>query len=143
MENGSVSSADVHPDRLQDGLYFRKDQRPSRCYRLLLLNVSPGTTPSDARQAIATVWTMLQDLRRGVVRELQVPGWSELAIPVPHGDLTCLLGFGARLFDQDQHDPRLVSLDNSAGLQELRRLDGGADGPFPNRESPVRPPFCQ
>jgi Dyp-type peroxidase family len=138
MTNGSVSTADVYPDRLQDGIYFRsgqqpgQGQRPSPCYRLLLLNVSPGTTPSEARQAIATVWTMLQNLRRGIVRELRVPGWSELEFPVPHGYLTCLLGFGARFFDRRKHNPPLVLPENSAGLHELRPLDSSDAGPFPN-----------
>jgi Dyp-type peroxidase family len=132
MINGSASSADVYPDRLQDGLYFRKDQRPSPCYRLLLLNVRPRTTPSEARNAIATVWMTLRNLRRGIVEDLRVPGWSELEFPVPHGCLTYLLGFGARLFDQGQHDLPLVSQDNSGGLQELRPLDSGETGPFPN-----------
>jgi deferrochelatase/peroxidase EfeB len=74
---------------------------------------------------------MLQNLQRGIVRDLQVPGWAELKFPVPYGDLTCLLGFGARLFDSSQHAPALVVRDKDGGPEALRPLDPSDAGPFP------------
>ena len=78
------------------------------------------------------MWTMLQNLRRGIMLDLQVPGWAELKFPVPHGDLTCLLGFGSRLFDPGQHDPLLASQDKGGCPAELRPLDPSDAGPFPS-----------
>jgi Dyp-type peroxidase family len=109
--NGPAPPADPPSDRLQDGIYFRSGERPGQCYRLLLLNIRSGATPDDARGAISAVWKTLQDLRRGVVRDLQPARPSDPEVSVPDGELTCLLGFGARLFNPDRHVPRLVNPD--------------------------------
>lgn len=134
--NGPVSSVDVPADKLQEGIYFRHGQRPGQSYRLLLLNLHSGTTASDARQAIAAVWTVLQEFRGGMIRDLYPPGFSEPLLPssaAPYAGLTCLLGFGARLFSQH---PTLVSQNapRDARIQpELEALSTDGDGaPFPN-----------
>lgn len=118
-------------DRLQDGIYFRRGQTPGRSYRLLLLNVNEGTTSEQARDAIEAVWKMLQELRCGIVQELPS------APPVPNGALTCLLGFGARLFE---HAPTLTP--HGPRPEALERLprDGNAV-PFP--KLPWAPPEAQ
>ena len=127
--SGSAAPAPV--DRLQDGIYFRSGQRPGRCFRLLLLNVRSGATPDEARGAIGALWGVLQDLRRGIVRDLLPTRPSDPEIHTPEGELTCLLGFGARLFDQDLHVPRLV--DPGARPWELVALRRhGAGAPFPS-----------
>jgi Dyp-type peroxidase family len=120
-------------DRIQDGVYFRSGQRPGACYRLLLLNVASLTTVAATRQALSELWAMLQRLRDGVVADLQGtrpsdPGADVTA--VPGGDLTVLLGYGARLFDPDLHVPRLTAVDDKpAELVRLRR--NGVGVPFP------------
>jgi Dyp-type peroxidase family len=109
--NRPETSADLAADWMQDGIYFRPGERPGPCYCLLLVNIHPDTTPPHASEAIATVWTMLQNLRRGVVQDIQPmrssdPEADELS--VPDGKLSCLLGFGARLFDSQFHNPPWV-----------------------------------
>lgn len=42
--------------RLQDGIYFGRERRPGRCYRLLLLNVKRDATRPQARECVASVW---------------------------------------------------------------------------------------
>jgi Dyp-type peroxidase family len=127
----SGSAATAPADRLQDGIYFRSGQRPGQCFRLLLLNVRSGATPEEASGAIGALWNMLQDLHRGVVRDLLPTRSSDPEVRAPDGELTCLLGFGARLFDQDLHVPRLVEPGARPWeLVALRRHGSGA--PFPS-----------
>src|SRR5215813_4867960 len=85
--------------RLQEGIYFRKEDRTGSCYRLLVLNINPDTSRAKAKAAIAIVWAMLEELKQGVVTELRAADGS-VSVGVPHGNLKCLLGFGARLFDR-------------------------------------------
>lgn len=98
-------------DNLQEGIYFRHRERPGNCWRLLMLNVADNTTPEDARDAIAKVWGMLTRLREGVVGDLNpaAPRPDDPSpVTVPAGDLTCLIGYGARLFDRNAHPLPLV-----------------------------------
>jgi deferrochelatase/peroxidase EfeB len=114
-------------DHLQDGIYFRNGQRPSPCYRLLLLTIDQGTTPEKARDAMAAVWTMLQDLCHGVVQDIQLAPPNR-PIRVPPGALTCLLGFGAQLF---AHNPPLTPHGERPGELTLLLTDGER-APFPS-----------
>jgi deferrochelatase/peroxidase EfeB len=77
--------------RLQHGIYFRPGERPPPAYGLLLLNLVPGTTPAEARNAIARVIE-------------------------PQPEVDVLLGFGRRLFD---HDPPLTHHERPAFLARL------------------------
>jgi Dyp-type peroxidase family len=99
------------PDRLQEGIYFRKGQKPGTCYRLLLLNIRSGAKPAEAKAALTELWAMLGELRRGIVRDLRPQQPGDPDVIVPDGALTCLLGFGARLFNPSAHVPRLVATD--------------------------------
>lgn len=136
--NGVDPAAALPAERLQTGIYYRKGQRPAPCYGLLLLNVQRRATAQEAREAIATVWTMLRNLRRGIVQDLQ-PSPAEVAsvgplTRVPGGRLTCLLGFGARLFGLTQDEP-LVSADvlRDGWLEDLQPLQrNGARTSFPS-----------
>lgn len=121
-------AAAVPDDHLQDGIYFRHREQPDPCYALLLLNVRRGTTLQQAGEALATVWTMLRDLRGGIVRDLHQRRASDPAnvddlTKVPGGCLTCLLGFGTRLFGLNEA-PAFVSPDRLQGgwLEELQPL---------------------
>lgn len=105
--------------RLQDGIYFRKLPRIGPCYRLLLLNIKSSATPREAKDAIAAVWNKVQGLGQGLVADQRSPGPAGRD-QVQGPELTCLLGFGARLF---QHYP---ALSRPEGLTPL------ADQPFPS-----------
>jgi deferrochelatase/peroxidase EfeB len=118
--------------RLQDGIYHRKGEAPPSSYRLLLLNVKPDTGIGEARTAIARIWAMLQELRdRNLATDVRPdPPPARRPNPSRRKDpdeckpctapkLTCLLGFGASLFDR--YHPRMPRPD------QLLRLD---QGPF-------------
>src|SRR5262245_12846715 len=111
--------------RLQDGIYYRKDESPGRSYRLVLLNVTAPTS-ARARAAIGEVWTLLQELRDGLVRDLRPSdgGGGDRASDRYDGNLTCLLAFGARLFD-----PGRNLTPHGAKPDRLMRLSQ-SEGPF-------------
>ena len=121
--------------RFQEGIYHRQGEAPPSSYRLLLLNLKPATGISEARTAIARIWTMLRDLRdRNLATDVppdppaarppdRAPqkdqkDSDERRKPCAAPELTCLLGFGASLFDRY---PRMPKPD------QLLRLD---QGPF-------------
>lgn len=119
--------AQLEKDRLQDGIYFRPKGRPGRAYRLLLLDVKPNTRPAEVRDAIATVWAMLQDLCEGIVADLRPIRNGDPDIHVEPSKLSCLLGFGASLFQ------RARSLTpNGERPAELVPLGHGSGQPFPS-----------
>ncbi|MCC5661385.1 Dyp-type peroxidase [Nostoc sp. XA010] len=99
---------------LQEGIYWQSGAKPGRCYRLLYVNFQEGITTSEAKSALAEVWLMLTNLRQGIVQDLQPtkvddPPASEMK--VSSENLTCLLGFGSRLFDETVHVPPIVNAD--------------------------------
>lgn len=98
-------------DNLQEGIYFRHGERPGNCWRLLMLNIADNATPEAARDAIEKVWAMLTRLRQGIVGDLnpaQTRPGDPSPLAVPSGDLTCLIGYGARLFNLSAHPLPLV-----------------------------------
>lgn len=128
MTDTQVSVDPAH--RLQEGIYFDRGQRLGACFLLLLLNVLPGVSVPDARAALTAVWSMLDALRSGVVRDLRATRPGDVEVRVPGGDLTCLLGIGARLFDERAHIPRLA--DRARRPWSLTPLRMGPDAPFPS-----------
>jgi deferrochelatase/peroxidase EfeB len=86
MTNHAIDSE----SRLQEGIYFQKQPRIGPCYRLALMDVKDGASWSEARTALEEVWRTL----RAVGPHLVAGGGGALSDP----ELTCLLGFGARLF---------------------------------------------
>lgn len=121
-------------DNLQQGIYFRHGERPGPHWRLLLLNIASGTAPEDAKAAVASLWAMLARLRMGLVDDLNpaAPRVDDpVPVTVPSGDLTCLLGFGARLFSRSAHPLPLVrTARRPPFLRELETV--GANRPFPS-----------
>ena len=96
-------------DRLQEGIYFRRGDRPPPAWRLLLADVEPGTAPRDARAAIGAVMSMLAALRAGRVRELRgQPKDGVQATRTTFEGLAVLVGYGRSLFDPGRHDPPLT-----------------------------------
>src|ERR1700752_286502 len=98
-------------DNLQDGIYFRHGQRPGSCWRLLTLSFTDKAKPESARDALTKIWSMLNDLRAGLIKDLNpaTPRADDPSpVTVPHGDLTCLIAYGARLFNPSFHPFPLV-----------------------------------
>ena len=133
---GGPSPAVGSRSRLQPGIYLGSGEKPGRCYRLVLLDVRTGTPPDRAAAAIALVWKTLQDLRRGVVPDLQPTRAADRA--PEHDDsekLTCLLGLGASLFAKYpaiKRPPRLLKLGpepfpSLRWVPEAERRPGEAD----------------
>ena len=114
-------------DRLQDGIYFRSNETPLPAFGLLLIDIRNGTRVAEARAALASLWTMLAELRQGTVGDLRGRD-DETAVSVDPGGLTVLLGYGARLWqNHGTHLPRLVGDDVRPRLPQLRQ---GPNRPF-------------
>jgi Dyp-type peroxidase family len=109
-------------DRLQEGIYFRPNARPGRCYRLLLLNASPHTTLGQIEKGIRTIWARLDTLKNELAADLRPDRLQAPPGNTPPGSsaLTCLLGFGAPLFEDYESLECPVRLTRLAG-----------DPPFP------------
>lgn len=121
-------------DKIQEGIYFRSLQRPGPHWRLLLLNVADGTSPEAATNAIGSLWVMLGRLRQGLVDDLNPPVAREgdpMPVAVPADSLTCLLGFGARLFNPHAHPLPLVRNIREKRPVLLREFDTRTAAPFP------------
>lgn len=125
--------------RLQDGIYFQRERRPGRCYRLLLLNVKPGATRPEMRESIASVWMRVRALGAELLEDLRPP---RLHAPAhapdpPNPELTCLVGFGASLFERYPDlgsSPDLIRIETEPGpfpalprVPEADRATGEAD----------------
>src|SRR5712691_6949043 len=86
--------------RIKDGISFREKERAGSCYRLVLLNIKPGTAMAAAGKAIEALWAMLQELRAEIVADIKSAQPAEeikdARDPDPH--LRCLVGFGSKLF---------------------------------------------
>lgn len=114
---------------LQDGIHYRGGGKPA-CYRLMQVNVAAGASSSDVRSSLSATWEMLRLLRQGEVSDLR----KELRAGDPdvildNGNLSVLIGYGARLFDEDIHSPSLVkAADQPRRLKYLRF--GNASAPF-------------
>jgi Dyp-type peroxidase family len=129
-EGGPAADARRAEDdcRLQDGIYFRRDCRPGRSYRLFLLNVTPDATRLQVRESLASVWRRVQALRAELLEDLRPP---RLRAPAgapdpPKPKLTCLLGFGAPLFERYPDlgsSPDLIRIETEPGpFQTLPRV---------------------
>jgi Dyp-type peroxidase family len=91
-------------DRLPRGIYFREGQRPAACFRLLLLDAQASASADEFGTALQAIASMLEDLRRGCVRELaglDEPRRSHVA--EQYDSLEWVLGYGRRLWDSAAH----------------------------------------
>jgi Dyp-type peroxidase family len=97
-------------DRIQEGVFFRRGERPAPCWRLLLLRAAPGAAPADVRDALALVLRMVPTLRAGKVRELRgQPAAGVRATRDTFAGLAVLVGYGRSFFDTARHDPPLTA----------------------------------
>lgn len=106
--------------QLQEGIFFRPGEMAPPHFRLLLLDVRPGTSAADAGAALREIGDTLRALqRRGEVRDLQPTRVGESAATVPAEGFSMLLGYGASFFDAARHNPPLTTADRPAYLAPL------------------------
>ena len=115
---------------LQEGIYITSRASPGRCYRLVLLDVVGSPTLQEIGTALTLLWRRLDELRRGVMHDLE---------PTPHDDatlmtdakLTALLGFGSPLFNRYEglHRPPGVEPLGEQFFTSLHRVPQGDRGP--------------
>jgi len=98
-----------HAHRLQPGIAFAAGRRPPPCWRLLLLDATPGARPRTVSRALERVMRTLNSVRHGEVRDLAgQPAEHQRATADQFAGLEVLLGFGPRLFDPEYHAPALT-----------------------------------
>jgi deferrochelatase/peroxidase EfeB len=86
--------------RIQEGVFFRRGERPPPCWRLLLLDVADGAAPAEAHAAVGALLRMLAALRAGRVRELRGQRAAGIdATRTTFDGLAALIGYGRSLFD--------------------------------------------
>lgn len=124
--------------RLQNGIYFESGDRPPKAYRLLLMNFAPAAPPSVARDHMAALWNVLQDLSAGRVRELEgQPADLADATNEQFASLKSLIAFGRRMFDDAHHVPPLTSLARPEFLAYLDRTSPFPSLPWKGKANPA------
>ncbi len=78
-------------DQIQEGVFFRPKETPPAHFAIAFLKSRPGATPPQIDQVLTKLFLVYRELKQGRVPDL--PGQSVLS-----GNLSVLLGFGARLF---------------------------------------------
>jgi Dyp-type peroxidase family len=115
--------------QLQKGLVFHSGSRPPLSYRLLLLDIVPGTAREDIVNGLEQLVSMLAGLARGQVGELAGQSDDQAkATCRQFRSLRVLLGYGRRLFDENAHAPTLTTARRPDHLSYLPRQ---AEDPFP------------
>ncbi|HEX2281827.1 MAG TPA: hypothetical protein VHG52_08695, partial [Thermomicrobiales bacterium] len=112
-------------DRLPKGIYFRSGQTAPDFFRLATFNFEPTAAPETARAAIETIWDVIADLKRGIVRDLNATKPEDPTIRIEPGDLEATLCYGRRLFDPTgRQTPLVAELKRPWHLPPLRTYDG-------------------
>ncbi|MEC4816956.1 MAG: Dyp-type peroxidase [Scytonema sp. PMC 1069.18] len=78
-------------DKLQEGIYHAPGVRTGKFFNILFLRALPGLDAHQVGEAFGKLWQMYQGLKNGELTDL--PGQ-----PLPAGDLTVLVGYGANVF---------------------------------------------
>jgi deferrochelatase/peroxidase EfeB len=76
---------------LQEGIYHAPGVTPGKFFNILFLRALPGLSARQVGEAFGKLWQIYQDLKNGKLTDL--PGH-----PLPAGDLTVLVGYGANVF---------------------------------------------
>ncbi|MEM7536895.1 MAG: peroxidase [Chloroflexota bacterium] len=76
---------------IQEGIYYQRGARPGKFFAILFLEASHDTDATAVSQTLADLWQIYTNLKAGGVADLP-------AHPVPSGDLTVLIGYGADAF---------------------------------------------
>jgi deferrochelatase/peroxidase EfeB len=115
-------------DQLQEGIYFQSGATPLPAWRLMFLNIVGSPTPDQVLGALTGLWEMLQELKDGVVSDLKSS--DSVPVRVPSDGLTCLIGYGSRLFDKQTHLLPVVHLKRPPLPMDLPVSE--AHPPFPS-----------
>jgi deferrochelatase/peroxidase EfeB len=78
-------------DQIQEGVFFRPGETPPPHFAIAFLKSKPGATALQIDQVLSQLFLVYRELKQGRVPDL--PGQSVMS-----GNLSVLLGFGARLF---------------------------------------------
>jgi deferrochelatase/peroxidase EfeB len=78
-------------DQIQEGVFFRPGETPPAYFAIAFLKSKPGATALQIDQVLTQLFLVYRELKQGRVPDL--PGQSVMS-----GNLSVLLGFGARLF---------------------------------------------
>jgi Dyp-type peroxidase family len=124
-----ASARQAPQDRVQRGVHFRPGEKPPDLWALVLIDVAAGATASQASQAIRQIWTLVDDLTRGRVPELQDP-LNGTPVEVPTGNLHVAIGYGSRIFGGSIHKPALVPIEKRPS-EVGALLRSGPNQPFP------------
>lgn len=124
---GTVNPWRQVPEQLQEGIYLRPSVPAPAAWRVLLLDIDSQTPRPDATAAVAELYSMLTELKAGVVRELLTDdSRANVAALAPANSFTVLIGYGASFWN-DAHRPQLTAAQRPPHLVMLRQ-----DGPaFP------------
>lgn len=82
---------------LQDGISYKKGQRPSNSCCITFLKVGEGSTRENVIETLTKLWSMYTDLKLGKVKDL-------VEINERHfrpGNLKILVGYGQKIFSLD------------------------------------------
>lgn len=116
-------------DNLPLGIHFRPGDKPPEHFRFATFNFTPSATPASAATALAAIWSLLMELRQGLVPDLASSREDDPFVKVDSGDLNCVLCFGPKLFDPSGRDQQLVRSDLLP--DRLPVLTSMPAGPFP------------
>jgi len=106
---------------LQEGIYLPRSTPPPPAWRAVFLDVAAGIPPTVVRAAVGGVMEMLTGLKRGEMADLASVCDREPPGVVPASTFAALLGYGARFFDAERHDPPLTPAERPAHLASLHR----------------------
>lgn len=116
-------------DRLSPGIHFRSGESPPDFFRFATFNFTPTATPTSAKAALAAIWSLLDELKLGEIRDLKATRPSDPDIKVGAGELCCVLCLGPRLFDRTGRQEPLVPADLAPDRMPI--LSSQPTGPFP------------
>lgn len=88
--------------KLQEGIYHVPGLKPGKFFNILFLRALPGLSARQMGEAFGKLWQMYQELKNGKLKDL--PGH-----PLPAGDLTVLVGYGANVFKLPEIQRQLPS----------------------------------
>lgn len=97
-------------DLLPAGIYFRPKDTPPNFFRMVTFNFNDGISGAQARNAIESLWNVLEQLKKGVVRDLAATKADDPDVQVVAHNLEATLCLGIRLFNEDIHQPPLVTV---------------------------------
>jgi len=95
-------------DRLPAGIFYRQGERAPDFFRLVTFNFRKETSRTQAYEAVKTLWDVLADLQKGIVRDLLPARPADPEIRVKADGLVPTLCFGTRLFRSGTHDQLLA-----------------------------------